>query len=79
MIALIAQLPPLWENIASLVQDIRLSICAARPHNLLLDWFSKSDRLDDVIEGRLGGEPFLRWNDLHYAGLHAVGIDFCHL
>lgn len=58
MFALLAQLTPLWEIVRSLVQDISLSICTVCSHDVLLDWFFDSDRLDCLIEGWKLRAPF---------------------
>ncbi|MGO7888691.1 hypothetical protein ACC740_37765, partial [Rhizobium ruizarguesonis] len=64
MFSLIAQLAPFGEVVGSLVQQIHLAIRSIRPHDILLDGFADSNRLDDFVWRRLVVKPFLRGNHL---------------
>ena len=79
MLALIAQLSPLWQIVGTLMEDIDLAISTIGAHDILFDRFLDLHLLDQFVEGRQGVFPFLRWDNLDNSRFHAIGVDFRHL
>lgn len=61
------------------MEDVDLAICSVGAHYVLLDGFSDTDSLDEVVEFRERISPLRRRDDLDDARLHTVGIDSLHL
>lgn len=79
MFALVAELPPLWQVIGSLVEDVDLTIGTVGAHDILLDRLSNSDRFDELAKIRERALPVVWRDDLDNAGLHSIGINSFHL